>query len=1143
MAESSSDSDTYLRSRASRRGPLRANHSHSRTGAAAEVSDKIHKLANTLQDTSRNLKQVDEMLGQYREYTSDQTEAITSLKENLEQSIDHLRSQRLSRLSGGRSASLSSLCASDLEAPTGSRNRRFQPTSPLKDYTDVGVQQRRRSRSAVRFLDEVGNTEQLHSLHQSLRDLSSDQLRLNDDLGRELSRRNRTDAETKRTLEEISARLNESQRQETVSERVERRLQQLEKEMRMERQQVESRQEQLGQVSTQLQEALKKRDFNSNEVETSLKSKLGRTESEKIQLEAELERYRRRLDQTEGGRETLLCQVEDLRSQLIKVEEDRNHLQLQLSQMSHIQREDHEEDRRVRAVVVERSEREKQELECQISELRTQLNRNAILSEMEELKRNLNQKEREKIQMAEQMELLTADMEKRERQQLRMLEQLKDIQSRYEICERERSQTESNNSQLGQQLEEVTQEAERCLAELQQVDAQRLEAEKKKEDLKSKAQESLRHWKLKCKKLERELEKKEETTRVTSERCTQERKEKEDLKCQLQATIQQGESLRKELAEVLARRAQQEEELHLKQVRMTEGQEQQMELERELRESQDLAERLQGELQRQVEVQQQLQEDREKLQEELLSAGRAQEKSNNKILELQEAVRDLSGERAELSSKLAQEEKSGKELRRNLCEAQKQAEFAREELNSAGRQLKMEREVHQRELTDLRSAAQTAKSKHDRNIQEMLERFRQDTEQLESHIRSLKAELIDCKSLVRSERQRVEKMKVECDKLSEEVLRGREEFATLRCKYQLAAQDAEEKAQQLSTVGQNMRKLEEDNQSLGERLEFLQTEQETILSNLEAEINLACQLLSRNSIDRFKAESAENHLRNDPHYWLAETKTKLQWLCEEVREREEKERKVRKIQYQQCQEQLKDLKLNHDSEKELLSQQIAKLEQQLEEAHRDRKDFMEKGRRRDDEMWLLQDRIMDLERGFQDRPERFTVQALTNQTPSDPSQKHCMEKRGGLKSLDHHTGCVGTDRSALTESTRMALDHLESVPEKLSLLDDMKDLNDSHLQREVMEERYAQYREIIGSLQQQLEDSKRRIQDYREEKFKADIQNARLLAMSSSLRANSGFLSSSLRSDVTSPIKRGTPPYSEGLKDSTRSLNLNGATS
>ncbi|KAM5128949.1 centrosomal protein of 128 kDa isoform 2-T3 [Mantella aurantiaca] len=1089
MAESSSDSDSYLRTRAGRRGPLRATHTPARSRAAGEVSEKIHMLANTLQDTSRNLKQVDEMLGQYREYTSDQTEAITALKDNLEQSIDQLRSQRLSRLSGGRSASLSSLCASDLEAPAGSRTQRFQPTSPLKDYADVGVQQqRRRSRSAVRFLDEVGNPAQIHSLHQSLRDLSSDQLRLHDDLSRELTRRNRTDAKTKRTLEELSTRLNESQHQETVSERVEKRLQQLEKEMRLERQQATSRQEQMGHVSTQLQEALKKRDCKSGEAESSVKEKLGRTESEKIQLETELERYRRRLDQTEGSRETLICQVEDLRSQLVKVEEDRNHLQLQVSQMSHIQHENRDDDRRVRSVV-ERSEREKQELERQISELRTQLNRNAILSEMEELKRSANQKDRDKIQLTEQLELVTSDMEKRERQQLRMLDQLKDIQSRYETCEKERRQAESHNCALGQQLEEVTQEAERCLSELRQVDAQRLEAEKKKEDLKCKAQESLRHWKLKCKKLERELEKKDEAARETSERCAQAAKEKDDLKGQYQATVQQAENLRKELAEVLARRAQQEEDLHLKQVRLTESQEQQLELERELREAQETAQRLQGDLQTQMEVQQQLQELRERLQEDLSSASRSQEKNNNKILELQEAVRDLSAERVELSSRLAQEEKSGKDLRRNLCEAQKQAEFAREELNSAGRQLKMERDVHQREVTDLRSAAQTAKSKHERNIQEMLAHFRQEREELEGHIRNLKAELIDNKSLMKSERQRVEKMKVECDKLSEEVLRGKEECATLKCKYQMAAQDMEEKVQQLSSIGRDVKKLEEEKQSLREKLGSLETEQETILSLLETEINSTCQLLSRDSMDRFKVVSAGNHLRNDPHYWLAETKSKLQWLCEEVKERQEKEHKMR-VQFQQCRDQLNHQKTKRDSEKETLTQQIAKMEHQMEETTRDRKDFLEKSRRRDEEMWLLQDRIVDLER-----------------------------------------------------STRMALDHLESVPEKLSLLDDIKDLNDSHLQREVMEERYAQYREIIGSLQQQLEDSKRRIQEYREDKFKADIQNARLSALSSSLRTNSGFLSSSLRSDVTSPVKRGTLPYSEGLKDPTRGLTPNGATS
>ncbi|XP_075700578.1 centrosomal protein of 128 kDa [Rhinoderma darwinii] len=1083
MADSSSDSDSHLRSRASRRGPLRATHMHIRPRGAEDVSEKIHKLANTLQATSRNLKQVDEMLGQYREYNSDQTEAITTLKETLEQSIDQLRSQRLSRLSGVRSASMSSLCASDLDATTVTGNRRIHPTSPLKDYSDLGVNRRRRSRSAsVRFVDEAGDPEQLHSLHQSLRDLSSDQLRLNDDLNRELNHRNRTEAETKKVLKELTVRLDEAQHQETVSERVERRLQQLEREMRTERQQTERRQDHLGHVSTQLQEELKKRESKSDEVETSLKDKLGKLESEKCQLKEELERYRRRLDQTEGSRETLLCQVEDLRSQLLKLEEDRGHLQHQVSQISlQSQHENIEEQQRIRAAV-ERSEREKQELEHQIIELRTQLNRSAMLSEIDDLKRSLDLKDREKVQLAEHLESLNTDMEKRERQQLRMLQQVKDIQSRYDTCEKERRQFESQNSELGQQLEEVTQEAERCLTELRQAETLRLEAEKKKEDLKTKAQETVKHWKLKCKKLERELQKKEESVSLSSERCTQAIKEKEELKCQLQATIQQAESLRKELAEVLSRRAQQEEELHLRQVRLTELQDQQLELEKEVRESQELVGRLQGELQRQVQLQQQLQEDRERLQEEILLSGRAQEKSNEKILELQESVRDLSAERAEFNSRLAQEEKSAKELRRNLCEAQKQAEFAREELSSAGRQLKMERDVHQRELTDLRSAAQTAKAKHERNIQEMLAHFRQEREELEFHIRTLKAELIDSKSLVRSERQRLEKMKIECDKLSEEMFRGKEEIAGLRCKYQLAAQHVDEKDQQL-------KKLVDANQNLKEKLNSLETEQETILSAIETEINSACQILSRNSMEKFKPVSGAAHLTDDPHYWLAETKTKLHWLCEEMKEREERERKLRS-HHQQCQEQLKEHKLKKETEKEEQRQQISKLEQQLEEAHRDKKEFLDKTRRRDEEMWLLQDRVVDLER-----------------------------------------------------STRMALDHLESVPEKLSLLDDIKDLNDSHLQREVMEERYAQYREIVGSLQQQLEDSKRRIQEYREEKLKADVQSARLTALSTSMRGNSSFLSSSLRSDTDSPVKRGQPTSFEKMKDHTMGIAVSGAAS
>ncbi|NXV26395.1 CE128 protein, partial [Rissa tridactyla] len=67
---------------------------------------------------------------------------------------------------------------------------------------------------------------------------------------------------------------------------------------------------------------------------------------------------------------------------------------------------------------------------------------------------------------------------------------------------------------------------------------------------------------------------------------------------------------------------------------------------------------------------------------------------------------------------------------------------------------------------------------------------------------------------------------------------------------------------------------------------------------------------------------------------------------------------------------------------------------------------------------------------------------------------------------------------SVLQSTRVALDHLESVPEKLSLLEDFKDIG-SHCRREMIEERYTKYKEIVSSLQQQLEDSKQRVPQFK----------------------------------------------------------------
>ncbi|KAM6358369.1 centrosomal protein of 128 kDa isoform 2-T8 [Alca torda] len=1084
MADSSSDSDNFLRGRIGRRPPLRASHNRARNYGAEEVTEKIHTLASTLQDTNRNLRHVDHLLGQYREYNKEQTEAIATLKETLEQSIGQLRGQQLTRNTGMRSASLSSLYPSDLDAEGVSGNRHFLPTSPLRDYGDSQGNKHRRSRSAsVRFVNEADNLDQLHSFHQSLRDLSSEQVRLGDDISRELSRRNRTDAELRKTLEELSEKLTESQRQETVSERVERRLQEIEQEMRAERQLVERRQDQLGHMSLQLQEALRKQDAKADETEELMKNKLVKYESEKNQLEQELEQSRKKLNESEGSREALLHQIEELRSQLLRAEEDRVELQHQISHVAtHRQsyQDVQDDDRRIRTV--ERYEREKQELEKHILELKAKLSHNAVMSEVEELKRCIDRKDKEKAQLVMHIQALTSDLENREKQQEKILDQLKEIQSCYKACENGRRQTELQSAELAQQVEESTKEAERYLTEFKHSEALRLEIEKKREDLKVRAQETIRQWKLKCKKLDREVEKQNETINQLMDKNNQALKEKDDLRSQLLSAIHQIENLRKELNDVLTKRAQQEELLHCKEVKLSEMKSHQVSLEEEIKEVQGTVKKLENELKKQVFLQNQMQAEKEHLETELATSNLIHKKDQEKLLEMQADVKNLSSVRVELTNRIAEEEKVKKELHKTLSDLQKQQKSKHEEITSANRQLKMEREVHQQELADLRSELQNVKIKHEQNVQELMKLLKQEKDDAEAQLRMIKMELVEEKNTVKAQCRQLEKIKNECDKLTEELTQNEEENIKLRRKCEFVKQELEKKDKQISSEEDHLRKMDEARLQFKDQLRHLEIEQESILTMIGSEIDAACEIFSRDSMEKFKAVSLTPTVLNDPHRWLAETKTKLQWLCEEVKERESKEKKLR-CYLLQSREQLKHFTQLKEAEHQSLYKQIKKQEKLLEEVHREKRELLEKTLRREEEMGALQERIMTLE-----------------------------------------------------VSTRVALDHLESVPEKLSLLEDFKDIGESHCRREMIEERYTKYKEIVSSLQQQLEDSKQRVEQFKDVKMDAEISDIEVAAPSSSWQTQNSFLSSSLLSDSGSLRKRMVPFDKSGTKED--SINI-----
>uniref|UniRef100_A0A4W5L246 Centrosomal protein 128 n=1 Tax=Hucho hucho TaxID=62062 RepID=A0A4W5L246_9TELE len=1079
--ESSSESDTFDRTRGLRsrsRGrdassrPRRDSH---RTGPdAPAISEKMNTLASTLQDTNRNLNKVDQMLGQYREHTDDQAEAMATLRVNLEESIAQLQNQRLHSSSGVRSASASTLHTSDLEAGYGSEGQRFYPTSPLKDYGrsesagEGGA--RRRSRSAtVRFRDSSLPDVDVHVLHQSFRDLRSDQLRLGDDMDREILRRNRSDIDTRRALENLSEHLTTSQRQDSVSSRVEKRLQEIEREMRSERQSVSDRRpEQRGNMSDELQEALRRREARDLETEEAVKNKLLRSESEKTKMEAELERARRQLDQSEGGRGTLLQQVEEMRVQLLRTEKERMDLQREISQLTTQPRATTRMDREERGagLGLDRSS----ELEREVQELRAQLSRTSVLSEVDDLRRTLERKDRERTQLCNQVEVLSSDLTRREQQQLRMLEQLKEIQGHSEACAAERA---------------------RALLRAEEAEARLQDSSMRREELKTRAQEAVRQWRAKCKRMERDMEELRGQAQLDTEKAKQACKERELSQAQLKALSQQTEGVRRELAEVLGRLARSEEEVHRKDVELSETRARHLGLEQEVREVREASIALEEEAQRQSVLQVRLREENQSLEERAEAMARRSQREQEELHSLQAAMKELTTVRAQLTTRLAEEEAFRKELQRSGAEGAARLAAAQEQRASLGQQLELEREVHQRELASLRATVQNGRAKQDRDIQETLRLCMKDRNEMEHHLKEIKADATTDKELVRALRVKLDRMKTECDRMTEELSGVEEQRSHLRRKYQLLKQELDDKVKCMVQGEERRRGSEDAVATLEDRLSRLDTEQESILSSVAEEIDTACRALFKDSQDKLKAISLNPGLQKDPHRWLAETKTKLRWLCEEVSVREARERKLRR-QVQQDREQLKGLRQSRDSERQALLQRLDQQEKLLHSISTEKKELLEKTRRKENEMRSLQDRILDLEM-----------------------------------------------------STRLAVDHLESVPEKLCLLDNFKDLEESQRQKELVEQRYIKYKEIVGVLQHQLDESKRQIQECRDDRLDATTQSIRLTALSSSMRGPSALLTSSMLTDTTSPHKRLASPdctldYSLSL-DRRASPAVNGA--
>ncbi|ELU12564.1 hypothetical protein CAPTEDRAFT_175473 [Capitella teleta] len=393
----STDSTDYSGSRSYKR--------RSGGGGWERTSRKVENLAHSLKDTNRNLKAVDKMLLDYKDASEQQNSVIDKLQGDVSRSRHRIRDEK-ARIRG---SSLRGCSEEDLSRD--SRRRSRMPTSPLRNYDRAASDHEfaddwQPTRNSVRFYDDMDTPPRLHRLHQSVRDVSSEQLRLEDDLQQEILRRHRIETDHNKTL---AALLEQTKQADPALNSVEQRLQSIQDELRSERTFLRRKQDEVGKVSQELKQqpanVVYDGRVNAVENEAQLRARLTQVETQKTAMESELERTKQRLEQVDGNKSTLITEVNDMRRQLSRVEHERDQLGLQLEQR----------ERDLKAQLKTRSldeqqdglrEQEIKRLKQDLEEARSQLTKSAsVVGDYGELRRELDKSERLRSQLSDHIQV------------------------------------------------------------------------------------------------------------------------------------------------------------------------------------------------------------------------------------------------------------------------------------------------------------------------------------------------------------------------------------------------------------------------------------------------------------------------------------------------------------------------------------------------------------------------------------------------------------------------------------------------------------------------------------------------------------------------------------------------------------------
>lgn len=133
-----------------------------------------------------------------------------------------------------------------------------------------------------------------------------------------------------------------------------------------------------------------------------------------------------------------------------------------------------------------------------------------------------------------------------------------------------------------------------------------------------------------------------------------------------------------------------------------------------------------------------LEEENQRLKERANVHSRQRQRDQEAQEELQASLRKMTSSSGDLAKQLADAEKSNRELQKSSSELQAKLTVARDEKAALGQQLQLEREVHQKEVLNMKTTMEDGRTKREREVQETLKLCQRERDEIHGHLIEVK---------------------------------------------------------------------------------------------------------------------------------------------------------------------------------------------------------------------------------------------------------------------------------------------------------------------------------------------------------------------------------------------------------------------